>query len=185
MPVMMTDKGAKINAYTGDMRPAIGITLLIIVIHIVIAAMVVDELDSAFWVVNIFLFVLYAGLFAVMAFQARYITITIHEKGIDWQRGSSHLFTTWDNMASIGRRNEGDATTYGIFLHEPMQPDTRSWLDERFFSTPVDYIRLIPTITVPTTFVGLEGNVIDWQTFAETDFGQDISRYAPHLLETA
>ncbi len=179
------DKGEKVNVYTGTLRPAIAITTVIIVVHITVMALVVNsETTLAFWVVNSFLFILYMLFFAVMAFQATQITITVYEKGIDWQRSHSHVFTTWDNIDMIGRRNEGDSTTYGVYLHKPVQPEVNSWLDKRLFSAPVDYISLIPTITVPTRFKGIKGNVIDMPALAKTDFGQDVSRYAPHLLET-
>lgn len=179
-----TDKGRKVNTYTGNVRPAIMIVFVIIVIHLIVIAIVVDEMSAAFWLVNIFLFVLYTVFFAVMVFQATQIRIIVYEKGIDWQRHRSHVFTAWDNIDRIGRKNEGDSTTFGIHLHESIQPQVHGWLDKRLFSASVDYLRLIPTVKVPTTFKGMEGNVIDMQAFAETDFGQDILRYAPHLLET-
>lgn len=179
----MIDKGTKVNTYRGNLRPAIVLTLVIIVVHLVVVAIVVHEVNVAFWVVNSLLFILYMLFFGVMAFQATQITITVYEKGLDWQRGSSHVFATWDNMATIGRKDEGDSTTFGIHLHQPVAPQGSRWLDRRLFSAPVGYIRLIPTVKVPTTFKGTEGNVIDRQAFAETDFGQDVLRHAPHLLE--
>ena len=178
-----TDKGRKVNAYTGNVRPAIVMTLMIIVVHIVVTAIVVNEIDAAFWLVNIILFILYTLLFGIMAFQATQIKITVYEKGIDWQRNRSHLFTTWDNIDKIGRHNEGDSTTYGIYLCEQVQPKAHSWLDKRLFAAPVGYIRLTPTLIVPTTFKGVAGNVIDMKAFTKTDFGQDVLRYAPHLLQ--
>jgi len=179
----ITNKGEKVNMYTGNVRPAIVITLVLIVVHIVVMAIVVHEINVVFWLVNILLFILYTLFFGVMAFQATQITITVHENGIDWQRSSSHVFTTWDNINKIGRKDEGDSTTFGIYLHEPVQPEVHTWMDRRFFSAPVGYIRLIPTVKVPTTFNGLAGNVIDMQAFAETDFGQDVLRYMPHLFD--
>lgn len=179
----MVAKGAKVHVYTGSVRPAIVIIGVIVVVHVVAAAVLANEINVQFWTFNITLFVLYALLFGVMVFQATRITITVYENGIDWQRGGSHVFTTWDNMDTIERKNEGDSATFGIYLHEPVQPEAHNWLDKRLFSTPVGYIRLIPTVTVPTTFNGLQGNVIDRQAFAETDFGQDLLRYAPHLLD--
>lgn len=178
-----TDKGEEVNIYKGEIRPAIVIVLVVIVLHIAIAAIVVDEVDVAFWVVNITMFILYALGFAVMAFQATQITIAVYDKGIGWRRGSSHVFTTWGNIDRIGRKDEGDSATFGIFLHERVQPEVHSWLDRRLFAAPIDYIRLIPTVRVPTRFKGRDGNVIDWQALAETTFGQDVLRYAPHLLE--
>jgi hypothetical protein len=179
------DKGEKVSTYTGNIRPAIVASLVIVVVHVVVMAIVigVNEITIAFWVVNIFLFILYATLFGVMAYQAIQITITVYEKGIGWQRGTSHVFTTWDNIDAIGRKDEGDSTTFGLYLREPVQPEVHSWLDRRLFAAPVDYIRLIPTVTVVTTFTGLQGNMIDMTAFAETDFGKDVSRYAPQLLE--
>lgn len=179
----ITDMGECINIYTGNIRPAVVITLVIIVIHIAVASIVFNEVTAAFWVVNIFLFILYMLFFGVMAFQATQMKITVYEKGIEWQRGGSHVFTTWDNIKSIGRKDEGDSATFGLYLQQPVQPTASSWLDKRFFSASVDYIRLIPTIKVPTIFKGLQGNVIDRQALAETDFGQDVLRYAPHLFE--
>jgi len=178
-----TDKGARVNTYTGDIRPAVWVIGVIVAIHIIVVSLVANEFNTAFWVVNIFLFALYAFFFAIMVFQATRITVTVYENGIDWQRNSSHAFTTWDNIAKIGRQNEGDSTTYGIFLHQPIQPTVNSTLDKRLFSAPVTYISLIPTIRVPTTFAGMDGNLINWDALAKTDFGQDVSRYAPHLLE--
>ncbi len=177
------DKGGKVNAYTGNLRPPIVITLVIIVVHIVVMLILVNKIGVAFWVVNGILFILYMLFFCVMAFQATQITITVYENGIDWQRSTSHVFTTWENIDMIGRKDEGDSTTFGIYLHEPVQSEVTSWLDKRFFSVPVDYIRLTPTIRVPTTFKGLGGNVINRQAFAETEFGRDVLRYAPLLLE--
>lgn len=180
----ITDKGNSINTYTGNLRPAVVLALTLILIHITAAAIFGDEANSRFWLFNITVFTLYTPFFGVMAFQATQITITVYEKGIGWQRGGSHVFTTWDNIAAIGRKNEGDAATFGLYLHEQVQPDVSRWLDKRLFAAPVAYIRLIPTVTVPTTFQGREGNVIDMPAFAQTDFGQDISPYVPHLLET-
>ncbi|MEL6306680.1 MAG: hypothetical protein AAFR81_23225 [Chloroflexota bacterium] len=178
-----TDKGAIVNTYTGDIRPAVWVIGVIVVIHIIVVSLAGIEFDTAFWILNISLFLLYAFFFSIMAFQATRITITVYENGIDWRRNSSHAFTTWDNIAKIGRRNEGDATTYGIFLYQPIQPTVNSALDKRLFSAPVTYISLTPTLRVPTTFAGMDGNLINWDAFAKIDFGQDIVRYAPHLLE--
>lgn len=184
MPVTTVDKGNKINAYTGRLRPAIMITLVMIIVHVAVMGLLVNEITVEILVVNIALFVLYILGFAIMAFQARYITITVYENGIEWQRGTSRAFTTWDNIDRIDRKDEGDSTTFGIFLHEPVSPDVSSWLDRRLFSSPVDYIRLIPTVTVPTSFKGMKGNMIDLRAFAVTDLGRDIEHYAPHLFET-
>ncbi len=183
MAAIATDKGKMIHTYTGRLRPAIMILLVVIVVHIGAVGLLVNEITIDILLVNIFLVTLYMLAFVIMAFQARYIKITVYENGIEWQRSTSCVFTTWGNIDKIDRRDEGDSTTYGIYLHEPVAPDVSSWLDKRFFSHPVDYIRLIPTVPVPTTFKGLGGNVIDMQALAETDFGQDLARYAPHLLE--
>ena len=178
-----TAKGEKVTAYSGNVRPAFVITGVIIIMHIIVAAILFNEINIEFWLINALLFVLYTLLFGVMVFQATQITITIYENGIDWQRSSSHLFTTWDNIDRIGRNNEGDSTTYGLHLREQVQPEVNSWLDRRLYAAPVDYIRLTPTIIVPTTLRGVKGNVIDMQAFAATPFGQNILRYTPHLLE--
>jgi len=177
-----SDKGAIVNTYTGNIRSAVWGIAIIIAIHILVLLLLPVEHNVAFWSVNIILFTLYAIFFGIMVFQATRISIIVYENGINWQRNSSHTFTTWDNIAKIDRRNEGDSTTYGIYLQQAIQPLVNSAIDKRFFSAPVDYISLIPTIIVPTKFKCLEGNVIDWKTFAETDFGQDISLYVPHLL---
>jgi hypothetical protein len=178
-----TDKGEIVKTYAGDIRSAIWIIAVIIVIHVIVILLVANEFDASFWSVNIALFILYGLFFGIMAFQAKRITITVYENGIEWQRNGSHVFTTWDNMAKIGRRNEGDSTSYGIYLHQPIQPTVHASVDKRFFSAPVDYFSLIPTVKVPTKFKGMDGNVIDWDAFVETDFGQNIARYAPHLLQ--
>jgi hypothetical protein len=182
MTATTADKGKEINTYTGRLRSAIMITLMVIIVHIGAMGLLVNEITVVFWAVNIVLFILYMLFFAIMAFQATYIKISVYENGIEWQRSTSCVFTTWDNINKIDRKDEGDSTTFGIYLHEHVSSDVSSWLDRRFFSNPVDYIRLIPTVSVPTTFKGLEGNMIDIQAFAKTDFGQDLARYAPHLF---
>jgi hypothetical protein len=179
----MTYKGNKVNAYRGNLRPAIVMIEVVIAVHVVVAALVVDGRDVAFWVVNLVLFAMYMAFFGVMAFQATQIIVTVYETGIDWRRGGSHVFATWDNIDRIGRKDEGDAASFGIYLREAVAPAVDGWLSRRLFAGPVDYIRLIPTVRVPTTFQGRKGNVVDWQAFADTDFGRDVARYAPHLLE--
>ncbi len=99
--------------------------------------------------------------FGVMVFQARLITITVYENGIAWERGSSHVFTTWDNIDRIDRKDEGQSTTFGFFLREPLTPETNRWLDKRLFAAPVDYIRLIPTRSSPDEIWGQEGQPAD------------------------
>lgn len=172
------------QVYKGNIRPAIIVTAGILLIHTVVVMLFLNEINATFWIMNALALLTYALIFSIMAFQATRITITIHEDGIDWQRGSSHLFTTWDNIDYIGSNDEGDSTTYGIFLHNEVQAEVHSWLDKRFFATPTAYIRLIPTVKVPTKWEGVQqGSIIDMEAFAGTDFGQNILHYAPHLFE--
>lgn len=172
------DEGRIVNAYTGSVRPVIGIVLVMIVIYIVVMAIVVNEVNLAFWLFNSLLFILYMLFFAVMA-SSDTIYDCIYENGIAWQRGSSHVFATCDTIGFIGRKDEGDSSTFGIYLNKPIQPEVYSWLDKRLFSSPVGYIRLTLTVQVPTTFRARKGNVIHRQALAETDFGKDVLSYVP------
>lgn len=177
------NKGELVHTYTGSLIPTLTASSVMSAIFIAVAFFIFEEFNLQFWVVVGFLMLLDAVIFGVMVFQATQIKIIVYEDGLEWQRGTSHAFTSWNNIEAIGRNNEGDSTTYGIYLHETIQPEASDGLSKRFFSAPVEYIRLIPTVVVPTKLKGTDGNVIDWQAFAKTDFGQDILRYAPHLLE--
>ena len=172
------------KVYKGNIRPAIAVIIGILLIHGVVLMIFWTEINAIFWIMNALALLAYALIFSVMYFQATQIAITVYEDGIDWQRGSSHVFTTWENINYIGRNDEGDSTTYGIFLHKEVQAEAHSWIDKRFFSAPVTYIRLIPTVKVPTKWDGLrQGSIIDMEAFAGTEFGQNLLQYAPHLLE--
>ena len=141
-----------------------------------------DMPNNSVWFINFAIAMLALALF-ILFIQVAESSLTVYEDGLEWQRGKSVLFSTWDNMRAIERKNEGDAATYGIQLHEKVEVEINGWFDKFFYGSSTDYIRLTGIVNVPMRFAGLKGNVIKLDEFAETEFGQDLMHYAPHLFE--
>jgi hypothetical protein len=158
--------------------------IVIIGIHFMVIASPLVEDSMTTWIINGFVMLLYSSFFFTLFVLAGRTSLAIYEEGIEWRRGGSSMFATWDNLSHIGAKNEGDATTHGIFLHRQIESKVNSWVDKHFFALSGDYIRLTGFVKVPINFKGLlKGSEIDFDEFAKTEFGQDLLHYAPHLFE--
>ncbi|MGD1862608.1 MAG: hypothetical protein ACFB0E_21880 [Leptolyngbyaceae cyanobacterium] len=109
--------------------------------------------------------------------------LQVDAEGFEWQRGRAHLRSAWANVSHLGSRNEGDATTYGLYLKTPMptQLDPKGLLP-KFLIDPkiMDYVPL--SGIVPLLIRAAE---IGERALRQTPFGQDLVRRAPHVFQDA
>lgn len=101
--------------------------------------------------------------------------------GFEWQQGRLHLRSPWSNVSHLGSKNEGDATSYGLFLKTPMPTklDSKGLLPKYLIDPKtMDYVPL--SGIVPLT---IRAAAIDQHALRKTPFGQDLIRLAPQVLQ--
>jgi hypothetical protein len=107
--------------------------------------------------------------------------LQVDAEGFEWRQGRVHLRTSWSNVSHLGSRDNGYATTYGLFLKKPM-PTTLApkGLLPKFLIDPktVDYVPLSGIVPLP-----IRAAAIDEQALCQTPFGQDLMRWAPQVFQ--
>ena len=87
--------------------------------------------------------------------------------GLEWWYGWQHDFALWDELKEFNRRDDlwRKRTAWGIYT-----------IDDNFI--PVDHFVLLPISTFPYVHDGQK-----LQYFRETEAGELIEHYAPHLFK--
>jgi len=113
------------------------------------------------------LFVIIVSCFAIlMAYSAIQIRLVISPEGIEYYQVGYSVRTTWNNLARIGEIPAGRIMVEGLILYEPaLFVDT--WL------SGVKYIQTRGQLIPLSLFKR------DW---LNSELGQDIKKYAPHLF---
>lgn len=138
--------------------------------------------ESSAWFITLFLMPVYTFWIWSTIIEATQTRITFYDDGLELQRGGSRLFSTWENMRHIGAKSRSRNSTYGIFLSNEVQPDNVGLIEGLVYGHSSDYIELSSIIKVPTKN-SWTNRKIDLDKFAQTEFGQDLMRYTPHLFE--
>jgi hypothetical protein len=107
--------------------------------------------------------------------------LRVDSDGFDWQRGRVQLRSAWSNVSHLGSYNDGNATTFGLFLKTPVPTkfDTKGLLP-RWLIDPktLDYVPLSGIVPLP-----IRGFTIDQPALMQTPFGQDLMRWAPQVFQ--
>ena len=107
--------------------------------------------------------------------------LQVDAEGFEWQQGRVHLRSSWSNVSHLGSRNDGYATTYGLYLKTPM-PTTfaPNGLLPKFLIDPknLDYVPLSGIVPLP-----IRSAAIDEDALRQTPFGQDLMRRAPQVFQ--
>lgn len=108
--------------------------------------------------------------------------VTIYDEGIELERGGSRLFTKWDNVSHLGIKGFGRNQRRGIFLHERVKPKVNGLIDKVFFGVSTDFIPIGRYVNLPRNWNPFNRN-INTEKLLETEFGQTLYEYAPHLFD--
>ena len=113
------------------------------------------------------LFVVFVSCLAIlMAYSAVQIRLVISPEGIEYYQVGYSVRTSWNNVARIGEIPAGRIMAEGLILHEPAL-----FVDKLF--SGVKYIQTRGQVIPLSLFKR------DW---IDSDVGQAIRKYAPHLL---
>lgn len=110
--------------------------------------------------------VLVSCLAFLMAYSAIQIRLVISPGGVEYYQVGYSVRTTWDNVARIGEMPAGRITAEGLILREP------ALYVDRLFSG-VKYIQTRSQLIPLSLFKR------DW---VDSELGQEIKKYAPHLF---
>ena len=112
-------------------------------------------------------FVVIVSFFAIlMAYSAIQIRLVISPEGIEYYQVGYSVKTTWSNVARVGEIPAGRIMAEGLILHEPAL-FVDNWL------SGVKYIQTRGKLIPLSLFKR------DW---LDSNLGQDIRKYAPHLF---
>ena len=103
--------------------------------------------------------------------------------GFEWQQGRIHLRSLWSNVSHLGAKNEGDVTTYGLFLKTPMATtfDAKGLLPKVLLDPKtMDYVPLSGIVPLP-----IRAGAIDLHALSQSPFGQDLIRLAPQVFQNS
>ena len=113
------------------------------------------------------LFIVFVSCLAfLMAYSAVQIRLVISSEGVEYYQVGYSVRTTWSNVARIGEIPAGKIMAEGLILHEP------ALFVDRIFSG-VNYIQTRGQVIPLSLFKR------DW---VDSDLGQEIKKYAPHLF---
>jgi hypothetical protein len=108
--------------------------------------------------------------------------VIVSDDGIELQCGGICAFTPWDNISHIDVKGSGNSQQHGIYLHNKIKPEVNGWVEKLLYSSETDFLPIGEVINLPTRW-GLFHYPIDYEKLADTEFGQDLLNYAPHLLQ--
>ncbi|MGB7342134.1 MAG: hypothetical protein WBC91_24775 [Phototrophicaceae bacterium] len=108
--------------------------------------------------------------------------VTLFEEGIEVERGGSKLFSTWDNVSHLGIKGGGKNSRRGLFLHEKVSPETTGLVDKLFFGRSTNFLPVGQFVRLPREW-RIFSRKIDTNKLLNSEFGQELYRYAPHLFE--
>ena len=112
-------------------------------------------------------FIVFVSCIALlMAYSAIQIRLVISPEGIEYYQVGYSVRTSWDNVARIGEIPAGRIMAEGLILYEP------ALFVDRLFSG--------------AKYIQTRGQVIPLSLFrrdwVESDLGQEIKKYLPHLF---
>jgi len=102
----------------------------------------------------------------LMAYSAIQIRLVVSPEGVEYYQVGYSVKTTWDNVARVGEIPAGRIMAEGLILYQPAL-FVDSWL------AGVKYIQTRGKLIPLSLFKR------DW---FESELGQDIKKYAPHLF---
>ena len=108
--------------------------------------------------------------------------VLVSEDGIELQRGGARAFTSWDNISHFGVKGGGKNQQRGVYLYQKIKPEVSGLAERLFFGWETDFLPIGQVINLPTRW-GFFRNPINHEKLADTEFGQDVAYYAPHLLD--
>jgi hypothetical protein len=112
-------------------------------------------------------FVVMVSFFAIlMAYSAIQIRLVISPEGVEYYQVGYSVKTAWNNVARVGEIPAGRIMTEGLILYEPAL-FVDNWL------SGVKYIQTRGKLIPLSLFKR------DW---LDSELGQDIKKYAPHLF---
>lgn len=155
--------------------------LLLMLIHFLL--MISFWREEFMWAITFILLPLYGYGIWEMFIRATQTSITLYKDGIEWQRGGSRLFTTWDNVSHLGCHGKGESMSYGIFLHKKVKPEVNGLIESLAYGRESNYILLTGLLSIPTQWSFRRDTTIDLDKLSQTDFGRTLMHYAPHLFE--
>jgi hypothetical protein len=120
-------------------------------------------------------FILWFGI--VFGTQSR---VTVYEEGIELERGNSKFFATWENISHFGIKFGGKNQQRGLWLHEAVQPEAHG-IEKLFFGWKSNFLNLAQYVNLPRP--NLFSREIDTDKLLETEFGQAVYEFAPHLFD--
>ena len=107
--------------------------------------------------------------------------LQVDAEGFEWQQGRVQLRSAWSNVSHLGSRNDGYATTYGLYLKIPMSTklDSKGLLPRWLIAPKImDYVPLSGIVPLP-----IRAAAIDEHALRQTPFGQDLMRLAPQVFQ--
>lgn len=110
--------------------------------------------------------------------------VIVSEIGIELQRGTARLFTPWDNISHFGVKGAGKNQQRGLFLYDKVQPQVSGIADKLFFGWETNFMPIGQVVNLPTHW-GFFRQPINLDKVLQTEFGQDVAYYAPHLFDEA
>jgi hypothetical protein len=108
--------------------------------------------------------------------------VTIFEEGIELVRGGSRLFTKWDNISHLGIKGYGRNQQRGIFLYDKVKPKVNGLIEKLLFGRETDFIPIGRYVHLPRNWNPFNRQ-INTEKLLETEFGQRLYDYAPHLFD--
>jgi len=113
------------------------------------------------------LFIVFVSCLALlMAYSAVQIRLIISPDGVEYYQVGYSVRTSWDNVARIGEIPAGRIIAEGLILYEPAL-----FVDKMF--SGVKYIQTRGQVIPLSLFIH------DW---VDSELGQEIKKYAPHLF---
>jgi hypothetical protein len=106
--------------------------------------------------------------------------VTVYEEGIELERGNSRFFAAWDNISHFGTKFGGKNQQRGLWLHEAVQPEAHG-IEKLFFGWKSNFLNLAQYVNLPRP--NAFSREIDTDKLLETEFGQAVYEFAPHLFD--
>jgi hypothetical protein len=126
---------------------------------------------------------LYGYVFWSLIIGISQTSITVYEDGLEWQRGGAKLFVRWEDLYELGRKPAGGSVSFGIYLNHSIEPEVNGFAEKLIFGRATNFITLTGIVDVPSYWAGFgKGQMLDTYKFADTEFGRELMRYAPHLF---
>lgn len=123
----------------------------------------------------------------MMCFMELSLQTEVYENGLKVQQNRNFDFTTWDNLSHFKVYRKGrHSIVVGIMTYDPVERHiSGGWFERILYNKSDMRFMEVDSVFLPTKFTKERYLKVDEAKLVDTEFGQYLQEYAPHLFSNS